>query len=349
MAAAVKNAGYIESSDPHLAKFKARGGKLLLYHGWADPGPAPANTIHYYNDVVKALGGSKQDDWMRLFLLPGVGHCGGGVGPDQADYMAALERWKETGSAPDQIVAAKVAGGRVAMTRPICAYPKVAVLQRNREHERRSQFQLQGAVMLIKKLHVKPGMRVAVVNAPAGFSLGKLPAGVRQEKSLKGDLDLVMLFAVTQKELTSHWSRALGATKQDGALWVSYPKKTSGIQTDLGMGEWDAPKGSGWNPVAMIGVDDTWSSVRFKHAPGLEEARHKRQDENIADADGTVCVDRTNRIVTAPKDLQTAAREERQGPVVLRYAVLYQPQGVRRLDRRSEKAGDASGPPDEDR
>jgi len=127
LAAAVKHAGYIESSDPHLEKFKARGGKLLLYHGWADPGPAPANTIRYYNEVVKALGGSKQDDWMRLFLLPGVGHCGGGVGPDQADYMAALERWKETGSAPDQIVAAKVAGGRVAMTRPICAYPKVAV------------------------------------------------------------------------------------------------------------------------------------------------------------------------------------------------------------------------------
>jgi feruloyl esterase len=126
LAAAVKNAGYIESNDPHLEKFKARGGKLLLYHGWADPGPAPANTIRYYSEVVKALGGSKQDDWMRLFLLPGVGHCGGGVGPDQADYMAALERWKETGSAPDQIVAAKVAGARVQMTRPICAYPKVA-------------------------------------------------------------------------------------------------------------------------------------------------------------------------------------------------------------------------------
>jgi feruloyl esterase len=126
LAASVKNAGYIESNDPHLEKFKARGGKLLLYHGWADPGPAPANTIRYYNEVVKALGGSKPDDWMRLFLLPGVGHCGGGVGPDQADYMAALERWKETGSAPDQIVAAKVAGARVQMTRPICAYPKIA-------------------------------------------------------------------------------------------------------------------------------------------------------------------------------------------------------------------------------
>ena len=79
-----------------------------------------------YNEVAKALGGGKQDDWMRLFLLPGVGHCGGGVGPDQADYMGALERWREGNVAPEQITAAKVAGGRVEMTRPICAYPKVA-------------------------------------------------------------------------------------------------------------------------------------------------------------------------------------------------------------------------------
>ena len=158
--------------------------------------------------------------------------------------------------------------------------------------------------MLIKKLHLKPGMRFAVVNAPDGFSVGKLPAGVSQVKSLKPDLDLVMLFAAGQKELGKHWPGALSAMKQNGALWVSYPKKTSGIKTDLGMGEWDAPKGSGWNPVAMIGVDDTWSAVRFKYAPGLEEARHKRQDENIADADGTICVDRTNRLVFPPKDLQ---------------------------------------------
>jgi hypothetical protein len=147
-------------------------------------------------------------------------------------------------------------------------------------------------------------MRMAIVNAPAGFSLGKLPAGVTQEKSLKPELDLVLLFAVTQKELTSHWPKALGSTRQGGAVWVSYPKKSSGIQTDLGMGEWEATKGSDWNPVAMIGLDDTWSAVRFKHSPGLEEARHKRQGENLTDADGTVCVDRTNRVVIAPKDLQ---------------------------------------------
>jgi feruloyl esterase len=121
----VKNAGYIESSDPHLEKFKARGGKLLLYHGWADPGPAPANTIHYVNEVARSLGG-KQDDWMRLFLLPGVGHCGGGPGPDQADYMGTIERWRESGTAPDQIPAAHVVANRVDMTRPLCPYPALA-------------------------------------------------------------------------------------------------------------------------------------------------------------------------------------------------------------------------------
>jgi bacteriocin resistance YdeI/OmpD-like protein len=158
--------------------------------------------------------------------------------------------------------------------------------------------------MLAKKLHLKEGMRVAVANAPKGFSLGALPSGVKQEKSLTRDLDTVFMFATTQKELKSLWPKALASVKQDGAVWVAYPKKTSGIETDLGMGEWDATKGGDWNPVAMVGVDDTWSSVRFKYAPGLEEKRHARQEETINDADGTVCVDRVNRIVTPPKDLQ---------------------------------------------
>jgi len=156
--------------------------------------------------------------------------------------------------------------------------------------------------MLAKKLLLKPGMRVAVVNAPDGVRL--TAPGVTVEKSLKRDLDLVMLFTTTQKDLKTLWPKALSSVKQDGAVWVAYPKKNSGIETDLGMGEWDATKGADWSPVAMIGVDDTWSSVRFKYAPGLEQKRHARQEESINDADGTVCVDRVNRVVTPPKDLQ---------------------------------------------
>ena len=120
------NGGFVEANDPDLTKFKARGGKLLLYHGWADPGPAPENTIRYY-EAVKAKLGAKQEDWMRLFLLPGVGHCGGGVGPDQADFLGVLERWRETGTAPDQIVATRRAGrGQTEMSRPLCPFPQVA-------------------------------------------------------------------------------------------------------------------------------------------------------------------------------------------------------------------------------
>jgi hypothetical protein len=146
-------------------------------------------------------------------------------------------------------------------------------------------------------------MRVAVANAPSGFSLGK-PTGVTIEKSLARDLDLALLFATTQKYLNGQWPRIVSSVKQDGAVWVAYPKKNSGIETDLGMGEWDATHGSGWNPVAMIGVDDEWSAVRFTYAPGLEQRRLDRQTESIDDADGTVCVDRAKRVVTAPKDLQ---------------------------------------------
>jgi feruloyl esterase len=127
LALALKHAGFIEASDPNLAQFKARGGKLLLYHGWADPGPAPENTINYYDAVNKTLQG-RQDDWMRLFLMPGVGHCGGGVGPDQADFLGALERWKEEGVAPNQIIATRQAGrgGQAPMSRPLCPHPQVA-------------------------------------------------------------------------------------------------------------------------------------------------------------------------------------------------------------------------------
>ena len=125
LALAVENAGFIDAINPDLSKFKARGGKLLMYHGWADPGPAPQNTINYYSKVIQKTGG-KADDWMRLFLLPGVGHCGGGVGPDRADLVTPLEKWRESGTAPSQIVASRTRNGQIDMTRPLCPYPQIA-------------------------------------------------------------------------------------------------------------------------------------------------------------------------------------------------------------------------------
>jgi len=124
-ALAVEKVGYIDAINPDLSKFKARGGKLLIYHGWADPGPAPQNTINYYSAVQQKVGGAT-DDWMRLFFLPGVGHCGGGVGPDRADFLSGLEQWRESGKAPNQIVASRTRNGQTDMTRPLCPYPQIA-------------------------------------------------------------------------------------------------------------------------------------------------------------------------------------------------------------------------------
>jgi feruloyl esterase len=115
----------VNATNPDLRAFKARGGKLLLYHGWNDTAISPGNAIDYYTSVLKEMGG-RQDDFVRLFMAPGMNHCGGGVGPNQVNWMAVLERWRESGKAPDRIDAYRVTNNRVDMTRPLCAYPQVA-------------------------------------------------------------------------------------------------------------------------------------------------------------------------------------------------------------------------------
>ena len=126
LAIALDKVGFATNAiNPDLRAFKARGGKLLLYHGWNDFLISPGNTVNYFDSVNKTMG-KGQDNWLRLFMLPGVAHCQGGPGPDQVNWMAALERWREAGTAPDRIDAARVAGSRIEMTRPLCPYPQVA-------------------------------------------------------------------------------------------------------------------------------------------------------------------------------------------------------------------------------
>ena len=120
--------GFIHAINPDLQAFKARGGKLLLYHGWNDPLIAPQNTVNYYSSVLAKMG-TRQDNWLRLFMAPGMLHCGGGPGPSSINFLGAIERWRESGVAPDQIMASHVTNNRVDMTRPLCPYPQVAHYQ----------------------------------------------------------------------------------------------------------------------------------------------------------------------------------------------------------------------------
>jgi feruloyl esterase len=116
----------INATDPDVKTFVARGGKLLMYHGWNDQFLAPRNTIAYYDSVVAAVGAARARNGVRLFMVPGLAHCGGGDGPASFDPLAALEAWVEKGTAPDQITARRIRDGKVDRTRPLCPYPQVA-------------------------------------------------------------------------------------------------------------------------------------------------------------------------------------------------------------------------------
>jgi feruloyl esterase len=126
VAAVDKKAPYLNAVNPDLKTFRDRGGKLLMYHGWADQLISAENSINYRASVEEKLGGN-QDNWLRLFMVPGMRHCRGGDGPSQFNAMGALERWRESSESPAQILATHVTNNVVDMTRPLCPYPQMAV------------------------------------------------------------------------------------------------------------------------------------------------------------------------------------------------------------------------------
>lgn len=117
----------VNAVNTDLREFKANRGKLLVYHGWADPVVPPEATIRYYEGVQKAMGGARNtSEFARLFMVPGMGHCSGGAGPSSFDALGALDEWVTSGTAPAKMIASHSTNGKVDRTRPLCPYPAVA-------------------------------------------------------------------------------------------------------------------------------------------------------------------------------------------------------------------------------
>ena len=156
-AADKKFAGVLNATETNMKPFESRGGKLIIYHGWNDSGISPLNTINYYESVESKMGKQDTDSFLRLYMVPGMQHCGGGPGPDvfgqmgfsspndpQHNMYLALEQWVEKGAEPSTVIATKEAAsgsvGGVKVTRPLCAYPQVAKYKGSRDTNDAANF-----------------------------------------------------------------------------------------------------------------------------------------------------------------------------------------------------------------
>jgi len=114
----------LDARNPDLRAFKARGGKMITYHGWADPALNPLMSTGYYEQARRAT--PALDDSYRLFMAPGMQHCGGGDAPNVLDPVSALVDWVEAGRAPASLVAIQRRADGTERSRPLCPYPQAA-------------------------------------------------------------------------------------------------------------------------------------------------------------------------------------------------------------------------------
>ena len=134
-----------------------------------------------------------------------------------------------------------------------------------------------GMTPLIKKLGMKPGMRVLIVQAPDGYleSLGPLPEAVQVSSAIGGSHEYIQFFATRKAEILKSAPKLIKAAAKGAVVWITYPKKTSGVKSDLYREEvWDAMKETGWEPVSAVAIDDVWSGLRFRPREDIK-ARNK--------------------------------------------------------------------------
>ena len=115
----------LDATDPDLTAFRDRKGKMLMYFGWADQSLNAQMGVDYYESALQKMG-SNTPDFFRLFMQPGVFHCGGGVGPGSFEPLLDVVNWVEKSTPPDRITAAQIADGKTVRTRPLCPYPQTA-------------------------------------------------------------------------------------------------------------------------------------------------------------------------------------------------------------------------------
>ncbi|MFN0108485.1 MAG: tannase/feruloyl esterase family alpha/beta hydrolase [Blastocatellia bacterium] len=131
--------GVLDATDPDLSGFKKRGGKLLMYFGWADQALNAQMGVDYYESVLKQMGATTPE-FFRLFMVPGMFHCGGGVGCSNFDKLTPLMQWVEQAAAPERLIGSRTANGKTDRTRPLCPYPQIAKYNGSGDSDKAENF-----------------------------------------------------------------------------------------------------------------------------------------------------------------------------------------------------------------